>query len=214
MPQKSLDSARGKFDYAKESFSQVHIEFSLKKKLLSHWSTMKWNDLKAARRSDFSRQKTVHATRVTKEVFSSDFEAKAITIQTKRCSSETREPDPEEMGDLKAQTLKDLQAAEEIRDALEHGKSLRGKSAKSIEMQLKASALLNLSKSEELADIRKFQRESVHSATHDEIKHAEMMEERAKNLTDLEKLTEPLTKLSQEMKCYEEKSTTYYQEKR
>lgn len=118
------------------------------------------------------------------------------------------------MAELRSRgALQDVQAASEVREALEHGRSLRGKSAKSIEYQLKTSALMNLSRGDELADIRKFQRESQH-VMHDEIEHQKLMEERNRNLTDLEKITEPLVVLSQEMKSFEKKSSSYFSEKR
>lgn len=106
-----------------------------------------------------------------------------------------------------------MQSDAEVREAFEHGRSLRGKSAKAIEYQLKTNALMNLSRSEELADIRKYQREAVH-LLHDETEHHRLMDERLKNLTDMEKITEPLVVLSQEMKSFEKKSSNYFTEKR
>ena len=170
--------------------------------------------MQAAKRSDFSRQKCVHASRVSKEVYSSNFEADATTLLIRRSVNEPCEPEPsEEMAGLRSQALKDVQTAHEVRDAYEHGRHLRGKSAKAIEYQLKSNALMNLSKAEELADIRKYQREVVH-VLHDEAEHHRMMDERLRNINDLENITEPLVALSHDMKCYEKKSSNYFLEKR
>lgn len=157
----------------------------------------------------------MQASRLSKEVFSSRFDAEATTFLIRRAVSEPRElePEPEEMAELRSRALKDVQTDAEVREAFHHGKSLRGKSAKAIEYQLKTNALMNLSRSEELADIRKYQREAVH-VVHDEAEHHRLMDERIKNLTDMEKMTEPLVALSQEMKCFEKKSSNYFTEKR
>ncbi|XP_014203341.1 paramyosin, short form-like [Copidosoma floridanum] len=178
-------------------------------------------NFKAAQRSDFSRQKCVQAARVSKEVYSSKFEAEATRLLYRRAASE---PDSEfaaeEMAGLRSQALRELQScSDEVASGTtttesyhQHGRQLRGKSAKAIEFQLKANALMNLSRSEELADIRKYQREVVH-VHHDEAEHQRLMEERFRNLTDLEKLTTPLASLSKEMKSFEQRNSSYLLDK-
>lgn len=119
----------------------------------------------------------------------------------------------EALRDIKLQSLKDVQMMTDVHDALDHGKNLRGKSAKAIEFRLRTEALKNLSKSQELADIRKFQRESVHSLWDDRA-HGRLMEERTKALIDENKLTQPLDSLSRELRGYEQKSSNYFLDKR
>lgn len=117
------------------------------------------------------------------------------------------------MANLRSRALRDVQINEEVRDAYHQSRSLKGKSAKAIEYQLKTNALLNLSASEELADIRKYQREAVH-LLNDEVERQSVMQDRLRHLVDLEKITEPLIALSREMRNYESKSTEYFMDKR
>lgn len=131
-----------------------------------------------------------------------------------RARSEMREIQRQEtIDDMKMQSLRDVQTMGEVQDALEHAKNLRGKSAKAIEFQLRLDAMKNLTKSQELADIRKFQRETVHSFW-DEKAHGRLMHERTKALIDEEKLTQPLDALSKELRGYEQKSSNYFLDKR
>lgn len=116
------------------------------------------------------------------------------------------------MSDIKLQALKDVQLTTEVNDAMEHAKSLRGKSAKAIEFHLRTEALKNLSKSQELADIRKFQRDTVHSLW--EEARGRLMNERAKALIDEDKLTQPFDTLSRELRGFEQKSSNYFLDKR
>lgn len=174
---------------------------------------------KIANRSDFSLAKTVHASRVTKEILPRTGE-KLTRLPTPlmfathvRTRSEAKKIQQEAFSDIKLQALKDVQAMTEVQDALDHGKSLRGKSARSIEFQLRAEALKNLSKSQELADIRKFQRETVHFLWDDK-EHGRLMDERTKALIDVDKLTQPLNLLSRELRGFEQKSNNYFLDKR
>ena len=162
----------------------------------------------------------MQAARVSKEVYSSKFDSEAQNILLRRavnqpiCEQETTvEETTKEMAGLRDQALRDLQVDTDIREIVEHGKQLRGKSAKAIEYQLKTNALLNLSKSEDLADIRKLQRDTVH-VLHDEVEHAVMMKERNRNLIELERITEPLVTLSQEMRSFEKRNSSYFLDKR
>lgn len=116
------------------------------------------------------------------------------------------------MADLELESLQDVQTLSSVRDALEHGKRLRGKSAKAIEFHLKAEALNNLARGQELADIRKFQRNSVH-VLFDERSHSKLMEERSRT-TKEEKLLERTENLSHEIKGFERKSNDYFIDKR
>uniref|UniRef100_A0ABD2XQ82 Myosin tail domain-containing protein n=1 Tax=Trichogramma kaykai TaxID=54128 RepID=A0ABD2XQ82_9HYME len=187
-------------------------------------------NFRAAKRSDFSRHKCVQAARVSKEVYSSKFESEARSFLLRRACSEPREivvtPSPiikhavdededEEVDEEDMAALREMHAETEICEALEHGRELRkkgSKSAKAIEFQLKAQALQNLSQSEELCDIRKMQRDTVH-VLHDEVEHTMMMRERNRNLCELEKITEPLIALSREMKSFEKRNASYFSEK-
>lgn len=175
----------------------------------------------------------MQAARVSKEVYSSQLGAEATSFEIRhgpldRTSSlyppavadsikaQCQQEEQREMGDLRNRALRELQSESQLLEALEHGRSLRGKSAKAIEYQLKSSALVNLSRSEEVADIRKWQRDSAaNAAQHDEMQHQRMMEQRSRmNLTDLDKITEPLQTLSHEMKSFEQKSAHYFLDKR
>lgn len=127
--------------------------------------------------------------------------------------SETKQIHQETMNDIKMQALKDVQVMTEGRDLLEHGKSLRGKSARAIEFQLMAETLKNLSKSQELADIRKFQKETLQTFSDDKA-HARLIDKRTKVLFDEDKLTQPLDRLSKELRGFEQKSSNYFLDKR
>ncbi|XP_011156108.3 uncharacterized protein LOC105193384 [Solenopsis invicta] len=130
-----------------------------------------------------------------------------------RTRSEVKEIQQEAMSDIKLQALKDVQMMTEVNDAVKHVKSMRGKSAKAIEFQLRTEAIKNLSKSQELADIRKFQRETVHSLWDDKA-HSRLLNERANALIDEDKLTQPLDTLSRELRGFEQKSSNYFLDKR
>ncbi|XP_011636910.1 uncharacterized protein LOC105427060 [Pogonomyrmex barbatus] len=136
-----------------------------------------------------------------------------LMFASTRARSEVKEIQREAMSDIKLQALKDVQMMTDVSDALKHGKSLCGKSAKAIEFHLRAEALKNLSKSQELADIRKFQRETVHSLWDDKA-HGRLMNERTKALIDEDKLTQPLDTLSRELRGFEQKSSNYFLDKR
>ncbi|KAL0104364.1 hypothetical protein PUN28_017235 [Cardiocondyla obscurior] len=174
---------------------------------------------KIANRSDFSLAKTVQASRVTKEIFprtGKDQKRLAMPLMfagTRGHSELVEEMQREARSDIKLRALKDVQMMTEVNDALEHSKSLRGKSARSIEFHLRAEALKNLSKSQELADIRKFQRETVHTLL-DDTAHGRLMNERAKALIDEAKLTQPLNALSRELRGFEQKSSNYFLDQR
>ncbi|XP_066590158.1 paramyosin, short form-like [Prorops nasuta] len=174
---------------------------------------------KIAKRSDFSREKTAQASHVTKEVFpykSEDLRWRvplSTRIELLRPRTRASRLSPEEMAEIELQSLRDVQAMNEVQDALEHGRNLRGKSARAIEFHLRAEAMKNLTKSQELADIRKFQRESVQSFYEDR-NHSRLMLDRTRNLLDEDKLTEPLGHLNKELRGYEQKSSKYFLDKR
>jgi len=159
----------------------------------------------------------VQASRVTKEIFprtGKDLKRLPMPLMftSARARSEIKEVQ-KARSNIKLQALKDVQIMTEVNNALEHAKSLRGKSAKAIEFHLRTEALKNLSKSQELADIRKFQRETVHSLW-DDTAHGRLMNERAKALIDEDKLTQPLDTLSRELRGFEQKSSNYFLDKR
>lgn len=113
------------------------------------------------------------------------------------------------MNDIKLQALKDVQVMTEGQDILEHGRSLRGKSARAIGYQLMTETLKNLSKSQELADIRKSQQETVHTFW-DNRARGRLIDERTKALIDEDKLTQPFDTLSKELRGFEQKSSNYF----
>lgn len=117
------------------------------------------------------------------------------------------------MADIKLQSLKDIQDVSEAQSALDHARSLRGKSARAIAFQLTAGALKNLSESQELADIRKTQWENL-SVLRDGREHLRLAEERTRNLLDEETLAAPLNRLSKDLRGYEQKSSSYFLDKR
>lgn len=136
-----------------------------------------------------------------------------LMFASTRARSEVKDIQQEAMSNIKLQALKDVQMMTEMNDELEHSKSLRGKSAKAIEFHLRTEALKNLSKSQELANIRKFQRETVHSLW-DDTARDRLMNERAKTLIDEDRLTQPLDTLSRELRGFEQKSSNYFLDKR
>jgi hypothetical protein len=152
----------------------------------------------AARRSDFSRQKCVQARRIYKEVFSSKLEVGTDQLLLRRALSEPPEPDTE---------MSRSRATTETRQ-------LRGSSARAVEFQLMSNALAGCSRSEETTDARRYHREVVHLLQDEVENHQKLVNERARNLTDVEKIAEPLAALSKEMKSYEKKSCGYFLEKR
>ncbi|KAG5344185.1 MYSP protein, partial [Acromyrmex heyeri] len=173
---------------------------------------------KIANRSDFSLAKTVQASRVTKEIFprtGKDLKRLPMPLMfaSTRARSEMKEIQQEAISNIKLQALKDVRMMTEVNDALKHAKSLRGKSAKAIEFHLTTEALKNLSKSQELADIRKFQKETVNSFWDDTVR-SKLMNERTKVLIDEDKLTQPLDTLSRELRGFEQKSNNYFLDKR
>lgn len=134
-----------------------------------------------------------------------------LLFASSRARSEAKEIRREALKDIKQQSLKDIQVMSEVHDTMKHGKSLRGKSARAIEFQLRTEALKNLWKSQELADIRKCQREAV---LWDDRVHGRMLEEKTKALIDENKLMQPLDSLSRELRGYEQKSSNYFLDKR
>lgn len=130
-----------------------------------------------------------------------------------RARSEAKEMRQETMSDFKLQALKDVQQTKNVHDLLEHGKSLRCRSAKAIEFQLRTEALKNLSKSQTVADMQQFQRGAVNPLWGAEA-HGRLILERTKTLIDENKLTQPLNLLSQELRGYEQKSSNYFLDKR
>jgi len=158
----------------------------------------------------------VQASRVTKEIFprtGKDLKRLPMPLMfaSTRARSEVKEIQQEAMSNIKLQALKDVRMMTEMNDALKHAKSLRGKSAKAIEFHLRTEALKNLSKSQELADIRKFQKETMHSLWDDTV-HSRLTNERA--LIDEDKLMQPLDTLSRELRGFEQKSSNYFLDKR
>lgn len=118
-----------------------------------------------------------------------------------------------DMAAINLQSLKDVQTMAEVQNVLDHGKSLRGKSAKAIEFQLRTEALRNLNKSQELADIRKYQREDL-STLWDGREHLRVIQARAQHLIDEDRLTAPLNSLSRQLRGFEEKSNNYFLDQR
>ncbi|XP_017797515.1 PREDICTED: paramyosin, short form-like [Habropoda laboriosa] len=175
---------------------------------------------KIANRSDFSLSKTAQASHVTREVFPRSFEEnrlKPLPLLVKSAyARKEAEQIHREIANINMQSLKDIQNMSEIQSAFDHGKSLRGKSAKAIEFHLRAEALKNLSKSQELADIRKYQRENAScvNTVWDNREHLRLMEERTRNLLDEDAITAPLNSLSRELRGFEEKSSNYFLDKR
>ncbi|XP_046141282.1 paramyosin, short form-like isoform X1 [Osmia bicornis bicornis] len=172
---------------------------------------------KIANRSDFSLSKTAQASHVTREVFPRKLEevrlrSLPLLVQSAVVRNRARQIQ-RDMANIEFQSLKDIQNMSEVQDALDHGRSLRGKSAKAIEFHLRAEALKNLTRSQELADIRKYQRENM-SVLWDGRDHLRLMEQRTRNLIDEDKLTAPLNNLSRELRGYEEKSSNYFLNKR
>lgn len=136
-----------------------------------------------------------------------------LMFASARARSETKQIQQQTMSDMKMQALKDVQMMTEGRDVLEHGRSLRGKSARAIGFQLVTESLQKLSKSHELADIRKVQKETVQTLLDDRA-HGRLIVERTKALLDEDKLTQPLNKLSKELRGFEQKSSDYFLDKR
>lgn len=177
---------------------------------------------KIANRSDFSLAKTVHASRVTKEIFprtGEDLKRLPMPLmfadnRAVRSPREVKE-NQREINDIKMQALRDIQSLNEVQDTLKHVKHLRGKSAKAIEFQLRTEAMRNLTKSQELADIRKFQKETVHNLCEvNDRAYSRLLNEKAMDLIDEEKLIRPLDMLSKELRGYEQKSSDYFLDKR
>lgn len=166
--------------------------------------------MKIAKRTDFSLAKTIHASRVTQNILN---RASPFWLGERAKNKVSRDAELKALADLKMQALKDIQMLKEVQEAMDRGKSYRGKSAKAIEFQLRTEALKNLSKSRELADIRKYRIETG-CASAEEIDRSKLIEKRAKLIFDEGKLTEPLDILSEELRGYEKKSSNYFLDKR
>lgn len=118
------------------------------------------------------------------------------------------------MSDLYVQSVRNNEMIKTVKQALDHGRSLRGKSAKAIEFELKTESMRNLSTTTELADIRKYQRETLQTLW-DDRDHERMMEDRTRAIQDEEaRLTAPLDDLHKELKDLEIRSSTYFVDKR
>ncbi|XP_076664925.1 paramyosin, short form [Andrena cerasifolii] len=171
---------------------------------------------KIANRSDFSLSKAAQATHVTREVFPRSLaeirlRPFPLLVDSARVRCEARQIQ-REMADIKLQALKDIQNMSEAQSTLDHARSLRGKSARMIAFQLTAGALKNLSQSQELADIRKTQRENI-CVLRDGEEHLRLAEERTRHLLDEETLAAPLNRLSKDLRGYEQKSSSYFLDK-
>nr|XP_033322660.1 paramyosin, short form-like [Megalopta genalis] len=167
---------------------------------------------KVANRSDFSLSKTAQASHVTREVFPGRLEATRISpwslfVQSARVRSEARQLQ-RKMAEIDLQCLRDMQALTEARTTLDQAKSLRGKSARAIEIQLRAEAIANLNRSQQLADLRKAQ--LLDEAIFDGRERLWLSRELTRKLDiDEDRLTAPLGCLSRELKGYEKKSANY-----
>lgn len=172
---------------------------------------------KVANRSDFSLSKTAQASHVTREVLPGRLDAiRIITpwnlfLESARVRSDARQLQ-RKMAEIDLQCLRDMQSLTEARTTLDQAKTLRGKSAKAIEIQLRAEAMANLNKSQQLADLRKAH--LLDQAIFEGREQLRLSRELTRNLIDEERLTAPLDCLSRELKGYEKKSTNYYLNKR
>lgn len=159
----------------------------------------------------------MHASRVTKDILprtGENLKRLPMPLMFARARSEIQqEIQQETMSDIKMRALKDVQRLTEGQDVLEQGRSLRGKSARAIGLQLVTESLKKLSKSHELADIRKIQKESVQTFQDDRT-HSRLIVERTKALLDEDKLMQPLDRLSKELRGFEQKSSDYFLDKR
>lgn len=163
-------------------------------------------NLKIAKRSDFSLKKAVEATHVSRDIESGVESAIKIREQTI--------PLDASMADLSVQAVRNIQRIKHVQEALDHAKSLKGKSAKAIEYELRAESMRNLSNTTEIADIRKYQRQTM-QALWDERDHVRMMDERSRLLQDEDdRLCQPLDELQHDLKALEIKSSTYFMDKR
>ncbi|XP_063982721.1 paramyosin, short form-like [Diachasmimorpha longicaudata] len=161
---------------------------------------------KIAKRSDFSLKKAVEATHVARDIESGVEAAVKIREQTI--------PLDASMADLSVQAVRNFQRIKHVQEALDHAKSLRGKSAKAIEYELKTESMKNLSNTTEISDIRKYQRQTM-QALWDERDHVRMMEDRSRLLQEEDaRLTQPLDELQHDLKALEIKSSTYFIDKR
>ena len=111
--------------------------------------------------------KTAQASHVTREVFPRKLEEIKLKplpplVESARAKARARQLQ-REMADIDFQSLRDARTLSEVENALEFGKSLRGKSARAIGFHLTAEAYKNLNRSKELADIRKYQKECASS---------------------------------------------------
>ncbi|XP_043256069.1 paramyosin, short form-like [Colletes gigas] len=171
---------------------------------------------KIANRSDFSLSKTAQASHVTRELFpprTREFRLRSLPllVDSARIRSQARQIQ-REMAAIDLQALRDVQTMADVQSALDHGKSLRGKSARAIEFQLTAEAMKNLNVSQQLADVRKCQRENALWDINDT--RLRLLEDRTRNLLDEERLAAPLDSLSRDLKGYEQKSSNYFLNKR
>lgn len=175
------------------------------------------SQFKVANRSDFSLSKTAQASHVTREVLPGRLEKVRLSpwnlfLESSRVRSEARKLQ-REMASIDLQCLRDMQALTEARTTLDQAKTLRGKSAKAIAIQLHAESLNNLKKSQELADIRRSQLlDQAIWEGREQLRHSR---ELTRYLDiDEARLTAPLDTLSRELKGYEQKSSNYYMDKR
>lgn len=92
--------------------------------------------------------------------------------------------------------------------------ALKGRSAKSIESQLKFESFKNLSENTDL-DIKGFQRRHAVTFVHDSLQHRAEMNQREIVLNDnLENLLKPLDDLRFELEGFDHKTTEYFIDKR
>lgn len=116
------------------------------------------------------------------------------------------------MNDYEYKSLRDVQTSSNVKDALEHSRRTRGKSARAIEFQLEAQALQNLSESRKLSEMRRFHENAMH-VMYDETSHSEHTTSRSR-LLESEKLMEPLYDLRHELKSIEQKTNSYASDSR
>lgn len=110
------------------------------------------------------------------------------------------------MADQEWETLRNA------REAYEQ-KTLRGKSARQIEMLLSAEAKRNISQSQEISAVKKTIHREVRVVQDGHHQHAKLMNERVRNVTE-DLAVEPLRTLQHELKNYEQKSAGYFLDKR
>lgn len=160
--------------------------------------------------------KTAQASHVTRDVFPRRLETiraspSLLILESARIRSQVRDLQ-RQLAAIDLQCLREMQEMTEARTVADQVNNLRGKSAKAIEFYLRAEAMKNLNKSQELADIRKAQ--LLDSAIWEGRQQLRYSRALARNILDEEKLIAPLDSLSKELKGYEKKSSNYYLDKR